>query len=187
MDHKAFFYGTLMAPPVLYRIIRGPLNSSTTKEVLTLRVRPAVLHAYKRHRIKNKKYPAIRPADVHSSVQGMLVEGLTKTDLWRLDIYEGSEYSRKKVSVRLACGEASDADSLAPHHTLYEEVEVEADAYIWTDGVEKLELGEWNLADFMREEMEWWVGREATGIRAGFQGRASINGTPSERSHKYHK
>ena len=182
MEHKAFFYGTLMAPPVLCRIIRGPPSSSTTNDIASLRVRPAILHAYKRHRVKNKKYPAILPGDMHSSVQGMLVEGLTATDIWRLDLYEGPEYTREKVSVSLVRGESDGTPPLHSHNMLNWEGEVEANAYVWTDDADKLEPGEWDLADFIREEMEWWVGREAAGMHEGFQGRASINGTFSKTS-----
>jgi len=182
MDCKGFFYGTLMAPQVLYRIIGGPQNPSTTHWESSLRIRPAILHAHKRHRIKDKEYPAIIAADQKSYVQGMLVEGLTEADFWRLDIYEGSEYIRQKVRVRAMLRVVNDAQPMTASDTLIGEDEMEAYAYVWIDEAEKLELGEWDLAGFVREEMQWWVGREATGMREGFQGRASINGTAEHKA-----
>ena len=121
MSHSAFFYGTLMAPPVLHRVIWGPSStiSSSTAPTPTpnppphaspLLIRPAVLPGYRRHRVRGADYPAIVPcsddgksegdgksetSDHAAAVRGTLVQGLTDGDIWRLDIFEGGEYKRE--------------------------------------------------------------------------------------------
>jgi hypothetical protein len=54
--------------------------------------------------------------------------------------------------------------------------EVEAETYIWIAGAQRLEPEEWDFAEFVREKMKRWVGREAAETDEGFQGRPSING-----------
>ena len=39
-----------------------------------------------------------------------------------------------------------------------EEVEVEAETYVWREGEEGLEMGEWDFEIFRREKMGRWVG-----------------------------
>lgn len=171
-----------MASPVLYRIIWGSKIPPTASDASRLRIQPAMLHAYKRYRIKNKKYPAILPTAFLSSVRGVLIEGLTDSDLWRLDIFEGSEYARQKVRVSVLKTGPGDAiiEATMPitqnGELEIEREEVEAEVYVWIDDKGKLETGEWDFTEFVNEEMRWWVGREATDMQEGFQGRASING-----------
>src|SRR6186713_2175264 len=101
MSHAAFFYGTLMAPPVLHRVIWGPSPPSTAVQKSQLSIRPAILRQFQRHKVRYADYPAILPANAQASVRGTLVTGLTDGDIWRLDIFEGSDYKRRKVSVRV--------------------------------------------------------------------------------------
>ncbi|KAE9968560.1 hypothetical protein EG328_007493 [Venturia inaequalis] len=151
--HTAFFYGTLMAPKVLRRVCHGPhAHDSATSTAIT--VRPALLKSYRRHRVLGAEYPAIVPHEP-STVRGTLVEGLTDGDIWRLDLFEGDEYERKKVSVRVitskeqGTGEPSEED-LGD--------EVQAESYIWIAGEHQLEDGEWDFDEFMREKMAYWAG-----------------------------
>jgi hypothetical protein len=108
------------------------------------------------------------------------VEGLTDGDLWRLDIFEGSEYERRKVKVRILEENNKSKDGLGnlsqKEEDNIEGPEVEAETYIWTAGAQNLEESEWDFAEFVREKMKWWVGKEAAEVDEGFQGRASING-----------
>ncbi|KAF2191700.1 hypothetical protein K469DRAFT_718727 [Zopfia rhizophila CBS 207.26] len=184
-SHTAFFYGTLMAPPVLHRVIWG--NTSPPEiQKSALKIRPAILHKFQRHKVKHADYPAILPANSTTSVRGTLVTGLTNGDIWRLDIFEGCEYERRKVRVRLldmsaeAGGEGT-IEGVGDVRTREEEQiegkEVEAEVYVWTAGKHRLEPEEWDFGVFVREKMSKWVGREATETDEGFQGRASIIGT----------
>jgi hypothetical protein len=106
-----------------------------------------------------------------NEVRGTLVEGLTDGDIWRLDIFEGSEYSRQDVKVHVLSSKGRAGD---PHHQDVLGEEVQAQTYIWTAGEHRLETEEWDFDHFVKEKMSGWVGREAAD--EGFQGRASING-----------
>lgn len=166
--HTAFFYGTLMAPPVLHRVIWGSQTPPTPAHASLLSIRPAILHAHQRRHVKNADYPAVIPADPASQVRGTLVQGLTDGDIWRLDIFEGAEYERQDVSVRVldSKGRAGDAD-----HADVEGEEVLAQTYIWIAGEHRLDAGEWDFDHFVKEKMSRWVGKEAAD--EGFQGRQS--------------
>ncbi|KAL4788533.1 AIG2-like protein [Aspergillus varians] len=198
-DHVLFFYGTLMAPQILHRVIHGsPTPQQWQKDLL--RFRPAILHEYRRHRVRGADYPGIiriqtvvemqasespSAADPSStatgprpgaSVLGTVVSGLTDGDLHRLDIFEGSEYAREKVSVRILRealsednldgegGGGEDADrhlkdvlEAAGAEFADEGEEVAAETYVWTSGREMLEDAEWDFEAFKRDKMAWWV------------------------------
>ena len=83
------------------------------------------------------------------------MSGLTDGDLWRLDIFEGDEYERRKVKVRIL--EVGVGVS---------EEEVEVETYVWVAGEEGLEEGEWDFEEFTREKMGRWVGNEEYGGRS---------------------
>ncbi|PSN74367.1 hypothetical protein BS50DRAFT_539583 [Corynespora cassiicola Philippines] len=187
-SHTAFFYGTLMAPQVLHRVIWGSKDPPTPAHASLLTIRPAILHNFQRHKVRYADYPAILPSShssdptAISSVRGTLVHGLTDGDIWRLDIFEGSEYERRKVKVRVLeqgakeNGEGGMGDVSQPEMANVEGEEVEAEVYVWIAGSHRLEEEEWDFGDFVRDKMSRWVGREAADADEGFQGRPSING-----------
>ena len=183
MSHTAFFYGTLMAPPVLHRVIWGSQTPPTPAHASLLHIRPAILHMHRRHKVKQADYPAILPVDSPSSVRGTLVQGLTDGDIWRLDIFEGSEYQRQKVKVKVLQPRAQGSNTEEGMGDLsqreednVEGEEAEAETYVWIAGAQRLEPEEWDFAEFVRDKMKRWVGREAAETDEGFQGRPSING-----------
>jgi hypothetical protein len=169
-----------MAPPVLHRVIWGSQTPPTPAHASLLRIRPAILHTHQRHKVKHADYPAILPKPASSScVRGTLVEGLTDGDIWRLDIFEGSEYERRRVTVRVLeqgkrGGSMGDLEQGEEENVAGEEVE--AETYIWIAGANRLEAEEWDFAEFVRDKMKRWVGREAEDTDEGFKGRPSING-----------
>lgn len=188
MSHTAFFYGTLMAPPVLHRVIWGSQTPPSPAHASLLHIRPAVLHAHRRHKVKQADYPAILPVHTPSSVRGTLVQGLTDGDIWRLDMFEGSEYQRQKVRVRVlqpkdqgGNTEVGMADLSQKEQDNVEGEAVEAETYIWIAGAHRLESEEWDFAEFVRDKMKRWVGREAAETDEGLQRRPSIDGIPPER------
>ncbi|UPX19913.1 uncharacterized protein EKO05_0010162 [Ascochyta rabiei] len=164
MSHTAFFYGTLMAPPVLHRVIWGSPTPPTPAHAALLSIRPAKLHAHQRRKVRHADYPAVVPAAPEDEVRGTLVEGLTDGDIWRLDIFEGHEYERQSVRVKVleAKGRAGDAE-----HKDVEGEEVDAQTYLWTAGEHRLETEEWDFDHFVKEKMSRWVGGEAAD--EGFQ------------------
>lgn len=103
-----------MAPQILYRVIHGRPDPEPWQKGL-LKFQPAILHGFKRHRVRNHSYPAIvavnsepviqdgdanANADAGASVLGTLVSGLTDGDIYRLDLFEGDPYIKKEVTVR---------------------------------------------------------------------------------------
>ncbi|KAF2845280.1 hypothetical protein T440DRAFT_408313 [Plenodomus tracheiphilus IPT5] len=181
MSHTAFFYGTLMAAPVLQRVIWGSATPPTPAHASLLTVRPAILHAHRRHKVKDADYPAVLPTKRHdpSTVRGTLVEGLTDGDIWRLDIFEGPEYRRRKVKVQVlpqpangkkAHGAMDMSELTEPNdQSDAKRDEVEAETYIWVAGARRLEPEEWDFDEFVKDKMKHWVGGEATETDEGFQ------------------
>ncbi|KAF9648825.1 hypothetical protein BDM02DRAFT_2058431 [Thelephora ganbajun] len=103
---SAFFYGTLLHPEILKRVI-GNKGSR-------LKICPAVLLDHTRHKVKHADYPGILPYSKSKfmlghdleveevedrSVHGSLVIGLSQADMNCLDVFEGDEYVREKVQV----------------------------------------------------------------------------------------
>jgi Gamma-glutamyl cyclotransferase, AIG2-like len=149
-----------MAPGVLYRVIYGNANPEPWQQKLTT-VRPALLESHRRHRGKYMSYPAIVPR-AGSCVRGSVVSGLTQGDIYRLDIFEGSQYLRKKVKVKVlhnvGLGEGLPDGESAEHVS----EEVEAETYIWKDDLRELEDGEWDFEEFRRERMKFWMGEASS-------------------------
>lgn len=167
-NRSAFFYGTLCAPQVLHRVCHG--SSSPDNPIYAnhkLKTYPAILHGYRRHRVKNADYPAISPQQ-NGTVMGVFVTGLTAADIWRLDIFEGDEYRRDKVKARIltTVGNEDGEGNV-------EGEEAEAETYIWDSDPNGLEDGEWSFETFKRDKMRFWVGAEGEGEYAG---RPSIIG-----------
>ena len=158
-----------MAPQVLYRVCYGSPSPSTLQRSF-LTISPSILHSYCRHRIRDCDYPCIVPSS-GSSVRGTLVQGLTEGDLWRLDIFEGRQYTRERVRVSLlqGIGDGEGKDSV-------EGGDIEAETYVWADDRQDLDEGEWDFAEFHRDKMQRWIGTNheyAGGFRLSFQGLSS--------------
>ena len=165
----AFFYGTLMAPEVLHRVCHG--SSSPDNPIFAthnLKTCPAILPSHQRHRVKGADYPAILPHST-SSVRGTYVTGLTDSDIWRLDIFEGSEYERVKVTCALLekqpekvfSGVVTSGNEIVHLGSMFNEKGqeiVEAETYLWIGGESRLEEREWDFDEFQREKMRFWVG-----------------------------
>ncbi|KKY17938.1 putative disease resistance protein [Diplodia seriata] len=170
-DHTAFFYGTLMVPKVLHRVIYGTSTPEPWQTASLSPSRPALLHAHQRRKVRHADYPGVIPlpdADPSStSVRGTLVAGLTDADMYRLDLFEGDEYERRRVRVRALAGGKVDAVGLPTSGEGGEEEEegdeeVEAETYIWTAGERRLEDDEWDFDEFVREKLRFWVGEAAS-------------------------
>ena len=135
-----------MAIQVLHRVLYG----STTphhSQLEALKIQPAILPQYVRHRVAHCDYPAILPSSEPSAcVRGTYVRGLTSADQWRLDIFEGDQYERIKVKPKL----------LDPKGEMSQEVETET--YVWIAPEEELEKAEWDFEEFRNEKMSRWVG-----------------------------
>ncbi|KAH8118220.1 hypothetical protein DFH11DRAFT_1503906 [Phellopilus nigrolimitatus] len=167
----AFFYGTLLHPRVLKRVIG---NDGTH-----LRICPAILLEHTRHRIKECDYPGVVPyeksrelfnhdlAREERSVRGNLVTGLSKEDIELLDVFEGDEYMRQKVQVHPLgplepLNDPSDtivSNTSAPLPAPEDlSARVEADVYIWIAPTTLLVPELWSYEVFIRDSEYKWVG-----------------------------
>ena len=78
-------------------------------------------------------------------MRGTYVRGLTRDDQRRLDLFEGSQYERIRLRLRLLDKEGNEGE------------EMEAETYVWSGDTSELEDGEWDFEDFRREKMGRWV------------------------------
>ena len=122
-------------------------------------------------------YPGIVP-DAEGTVRGTLVEGLNEGDMWRLDIFEGDQYERRRVTVRPI---ENDGERMGEPKEEELGTEVECETYVWIASRHELEDGEWDFDEFVREKIGRWIGRggEAEGEYNGiivFETRPSILG-----------
>ncbi|PVH84691.1 hypothetical protein DL98DRAFT_512110 [Cadophora sp. DSE1049] len=148
-DNSAFFYGTLMAREVLYRVIYGDerLTPVTTILAANLTRTPAILHNHCRHKVLGDDYPGVIPQEGHS-VRGIYVTGLSDADIFRLDIFEGDEYTRVKATVKLLVQDGEKE---------VEGEERQTETYIFTAPEERLEKTEWDYEEFRREKLWRWA------------------------------
>ncbi|RDB25796.1 hypothetical protein Hypma_006604 [Hypsizygus marmoreus] len=173
MAMSAFFYGTLMHPKVLKRVIK---NDGSHLEIC-----PAVLLDYTRHKVKNAEYPGVIPyaegrllcrreLDVEEkSVRGTLVIGLTERDIQFLDYFEGSEYTREGIDVHPLDSLVNlneydkDDESLIPSKPpalpTPEELAtpVKAEAYVYKYFT-RLEAELWSFEEFVKKDAQKWYG-----------------------------
>ena len=142
-----------MAPQVLYRVIYGTSKPEPWQLELCT-IRPALLEDYRRQKVRWMSYPAIVPAE-KSSVRGTLVTGLTPGDVDRLDAFEGTQYERKKVQVKVLKNVELDQTADASNET---EMVVEVETFVWDSHREDLEDEEWDFEDFKKSQMKFWMG-----------------------------
>ncbi|TCD65235.1 mitochondrial Homoaconitase [Steccherinum ochraceum] len=163
--HTAFFYGTLIHPAILRRVIghSGP----------DLQICPALL--------LSKTIFQRDLSQEENSVRGSLVTGLSDEDVRLLDIFEGDEYSRDTVSVYPLASftplSSSSSSKLSEDHTIVPDTipsipplstlppPISAQTYVWVDPVTSLEPRIWEYADFVRDSAWKWVGSEAQGMQ----------------------
>lgn len=138
-----------MEPRVFYRVTQGISNPpDVIKGLYTFT--PAVLHDHCRHRVRGEDYPAVI-AEPGQSVLGTFVTGLTDANIEKLDQFEGSEYIREVLAVKLVT-KAGNAKG---------EGQVEGEArtasvYIFINP-DRVEKGEWDFEHFRKEKLHMWA------------------------------
>ncbi|KAK3684809.1 AIG2-like family-domain-containing protein [Podospora appendiculata] len=152
-SHCAFFYGTLMVPEVFYSVCYG--SKDVHPAIAGLHTfQPAILHGYCRRRVQYADYPGITEDKDHQ-VFGTFTTGLTKANMDKLDYFEGSQYERRQVKVKLLSkvGNAKGEGNV-------EGEEKTAEVYVYMEKSD-LEEKEWDLEEFRQEKLTRWT-------RAGF-------------------
>ncbi|KAK0236023.1 hypothetical protein EDD85DRAFT_839003 [Armillaria nabsnona] len=181
MSHSAFFYGTLMHPKILTKVIKNDGSH--------LKICPAVLLEHTRHKVKSEEYPGVIPfsrgqalfdrelTQEEKCVRGTLVHGLTNMDILLLDAFEGTEYTRRPVPVHpledtINLNEYSvskDDKHLVPNPPalllpVEELVEaIPAETYIYRD-VNKLDAELWSFSVFVRLNARKWYQPEVSEV-----------------------
>lgn len=122
-----FTYGSLMFDAVWSRVVAGSYRS-----------REANLNDFRRFAIRDETYPAIVPA-TGFQVSGRLWLDVASDDLERLDRFEGADYRRESVGVRVQAGAGPVADLMA-------------DCYVWLDA-SRLLATEWDPVRFEHEHL----------------------------------
>ncbi|KAJ3753530.1 hypothetical protein EV360DRAFT_53325 [Lentinula raphanica] len=173
--YSSFFYGTLMHPKILKRVIGNDASH--------LQIAPAVLFEHTRHKVKSADYPGVVPYHKGRSlfsreltheercVRGTLVTGLTSQDMSCLDYFEGDEYSRSNIEIHplQSLVDISDYNATLDEATL---VPVDpppipsasdllpatpAQTYIYNN-LDNLEADLWSFDDFVRNNAWKWYG-----------------------------
>jgi hypothetical protein len=137
-----------MAREILNRVCYGPGNVGhdpvATRLAAQLKIQPAILHDYSRRKVRGCDYPGILTQKNHT-VRGTYVTGLTDADIYRLDAFEGSEYARIKVKVRVLGIDGEETK------------EAEAETYVYSAGENRLEEKEWDYHEFRKDKMHRWT------------------------------
>jgi len=150
--YTCFFYGTLMAFPILSRVIYGTQYCDPWQKE-RLRIRPAILYDHCRHRVRGVDYPGVIPQQ-GKCVRGTVVEGLSKMDIEKLDYFEGNEYDRRMVAVKVLL----DEKQIENKETHREGETLQANIYVWVEGNHYLEDEEWDFEHFVKAKLRNWVG-----------------------------
>ncbi|KAI0661652.1 hypothetical protein C8Q70DRAFT_966296 [Cubamyces menziesii] len=169
MTHSAFFYGTLLHPTILRRVIGHKGDQ--------LEMCPALLLDHTRHKIRHADYPAVLPyaksrtlfidsgrGDLppeERTVRGTLVRGLSNEDIARLDLFEGDEYTREAVAVHPLEPLAPLSSTPVPRSDPSAASNGATDAdvtYIYAGPLRDLSPELWSYDDFVRENAWKWVG-----------------------------
>lgn len=172
--YAAFFYGTLMHPDILKRVIGN--------DGAHLMICSAILLDHTRHHLKQADYPALLPyskskamfnrnlSPEEKSVRGSLVTGLSESEVRLLDIYEGDEYARELVPVHPLSapttlspqihGHQTSLPSAAPHSHSPSSLPppIYAHTYVWIKPPTWLTPSLWSFEDFVNNNAWKWVG-----------------------------
>jgi gamma-glutamylcyclotransferase (GGCT)/AIG2-like uncharacterized protein YtfP len=96
---NVFTYGSLMFPEVWQRVVRGSYLSA-----------PGVVDDCARYAIDRETYPGM-VRERGASVSGIVYFDVDPRDLVALDVFEGSDYERQTVEVRLAGVDTAPAET----------------------------------------------------------------------------
>ncbi|KAI9237732.1 MAG: hypothetical protein BYD32DRAFT_415674 [Podila humilis] len=149
-SHPCFFYGSLMAPAVLDSVTRPGIDSNLCRV-------HAVIEGFVRHPYHNEPYPGmIASTDSTKTVEGILVFGHSAIDVFRLDRFEGGEYTRELLPVKIL--ESVPASFTHGQQPLDAGTTVLSNVYIFTGPVKHLDLTrEWDFEAFKNEQLAQWM------------------------------
>ncbi|KAK0739539.1 hypothetical protein B0T21DRAFT_362820 [Apiosordaria backusii] len=143
--------GTLMVPDVFYTVCYNHMD--VAPEIKALHTfTPAILHGYCRRRVRGADYPGIT-LDKDHKVFGMYASGLTRANMTKLDYFEGPQYVRRTVDVKLL----DKVGDLKGEGNVEGETK-RAEVYVFNPFHEDhLEDKEWDLEEFKRDKLQSWT------------------------------
>ena len=161
-----FVYGTLMSPHVAETLL-GRIPSP---------MEPATLWGYKRYAVKRQVYPAIlstkefsRDNNQHQQhgrcsffVEGILMRGLTTSEMKRLDWFEDVDYQRRGVKIELSIDSTTPTLSSSQSARMDSDSaimnEMQAQTYVWNNPTSELEIEqEWSFEKFCEQNLNWYL------------------------------
>ena len=89
-----FTYGSLMFAEVWSRVVHG-----------IYRQMPARAEGFGRYAVRGESYPGLVP-EPRSSVEGVVYFDVSPADVASLDVFEGEQYQRQVIHVRVTGGDA---------------------------------------------------------------------------------
>lgn len=117
MSRHVFTYGSLMFPEVWKPLVPRPRASAS-----------ATLFGFAREGVRGQAYPGIRPEPGAQTV-GRLYLDLDEAELAQLDAFEGSEYRRETVQVRITTGDGRSLDVPAEVYRLVDPLRLDGKAW----------------------------------------------------------
>jgi len=141
-----------MAPEVFKTVVRhNQVKDGADEPIPSWSFNSAILHGYCRHRVRQADYPGIIEEE-GKSVLGVYADGLTDKNLRSLDFFEGTEYMRIKVQVKLVQQHKDESGQ----ERLVEVEERTANVYVYLRP-DNLERVEWDFEHFRKEKMKSWT------------------------------
>lgn len=196
--YSLFVYGTLIHPHILARVLAGNLGAKPDDDdharFARLSAVPAIVTGHELRRVRGQEYPGLVAAEQASSlpaadiepVRGVIVHGLTWTDLLALDAFEGDEYARSGISAIVPASEepvSNDVRAKWSPDTISDILDtslptervqgllagtepantIQVLGYIWIAGADELEevdgpRGPWVFSSFSRNKSSRWLG-----------------------------
>lgn len=136
-----FVYGTLQSPEIVKKL--------TGK---SFKITPAVLPGYKLCCIKNCDYPAvIQHNDMETN--GFVLENVDDLSIDIISYYEGDEYEKRQVTVNMN-GKSKDVLT-----------------FVWVNENVFLENKDWNLQNFKRTRLDYYLNEVIPKTLYGFNSR----------------
>lgn len=137
--HGIFVYGTLMAEEFLFWVLTGTFGNYNS--IVSLRQHATLSH-YRHVAVNHGDYPALISGDVSDKVEGFLINPSNKSQRKKMDDFEGENYSRQCVDVKLAQSGLT----------------VRACVYVWQDSLDKLlPYRDWSFSFFKEHRLQDWI------------------------------
>ncbi|KAF9432610.1 hypothetical protein BGZ76_010566 [Entomortierella beljakovae] len=150
--HPCFFYGSLMDSRVLNSVTRpGPESNLHSVR--------ATIEGYIRYPYHDAPYPGMIASDDNTHiVEGMLFFGHSLMDRTRLDQFEGSEYTRKVLQVKVLDPVPASFNIQGQQKPLVPGDLVPSYVYIFTGPLDHLiTTREWDFDTFRRDHVKQWM------------------------------